>query len=714
MAMDTRVLRSLSLSAIALARQFGVRITAEQLEEKISRGEVSTIRELSSTFKDQGIKLQFLKPNFQTLASRSYYFPCVAIMRDGTSKILINCSLNSDDVFEIQSIDPLDPTNKVVVETETDFKKTWNGSVYLVSRETGVSSQDRIFDWTWFIPEIYRFKGLLGLTLIAAVLTHLLGLAPIVFIQISLDKVLNYGAVSTLTILVMGVTAALIFNGILGFVRDYVVNFISTSIEARLSGDIFDKVMAMPASTFQTGSPSEFEGILQSSGTIKNFISRQVLTTIFDATGILVFLPVLFGYSPFLALIVAGFSTVIGAISLFGRWRQKEASKITGPLEMSKRRAVQSSVAGIETIKAFSLEASQRREWRKVSSNSIRQGVHGQISNMIITNVNATLTQLMTVALVTTGVLLVLGSGLSAGAIISCNMLGGKIISPVTALFTFFADLNGFKSTIDSVGASWNGPTERVGTGNEVVIKGEVVCKDVVVKFENTHALDGLTLNVPARSKVAVVGPSGSGKTTFLRLCQGFLRPNTGSMEIDGQNIRYLSLDNYRSQNTLIDAKPVFFGATIEENLRKVQPNISEREFQQILKISGLQTVLEDLPEGISTEINQFGMPLSQGNRVTLALARGLMAKPRILLMDEALANFDKSTQIAFFENFPEISAQRTVLMATHDMRLTAEFDQIIVLDKGVVVGQGTHDALLESCPLYKELWTMDQKLSGI
>ena len=714
MAMDKRVLRSLSLSAIALARQFGVRITAEQLEEKISRGEVSTIRELSSTFKDQGIKLQFLKPNFQTLASRSYYFPCVAIMRDGTSKILINCSINSDDVFEIQSIDPLDPTNKVVSETETDFRKTWNGSVYLVSRETGVSSQDRIFDWTWFIPEIYRFKGLLGLTLIAAVLTHLLGLAPIVFIQISLDKVLNYGAVSTLTILVMGVTAALIFNGILGFVRDYVVNFISTSIEARLSGDIFDKVMAMPASTFQTGSPSEFEGILQSSGTIKNFISRQVLTTIFDATGILVFLPVLFGYSPFLALIVAGFSMVIGAISLFGRWRQKEASKITGPLEMSKRRAVQSSVAGIETIKAFSLEASQRREWRKVSSKSIRQGVHGQISNMIITNVNATLTQLMTVALVTTGVLLVLGSGLSAGAIISCNMLGGKIISPVTALFTFFADLNGFKSTIDSVGASWNGPTERVGTGNEVVIKGEVVCKDVVVKFENTHALDGLTLNVPARSKVAVVGPSGSGKTTFLRLCQGFLRPNTGSMEIDGQNIRYLSLDNYRSQNTLIDAKPVFFGATIEENLRKVQPNISEREFQQILKISGLQTVLEDLPEGISTEINQFGMPLSQGNRVTLALARGLMAKPRILLMDEALANFDKSTQIAFFENFPEISAQRTVLMATHDMRLTAEFEQIIVLDKGVVVGQGTHDVLLESCPLYKELWTMDQKLSGI
>ena len=472
--------------------------------------------------------------------------------------------------------------------------------------------------------------------------------------------------------------------------------------------------MAMPAATFQTGSSSEFEALLQASGKIKSFISTQVLKTIFDATTIIVFLPVLFGYSPVLALIVTFFSMTIGAITLFGRWRQKEAGKITGPLEASKRRVIQSSIAGVETIKAFSLEASQRREWRKVSSRSIRQSVQGQISNMIITNVNATLTQLMTVAIVTTGVLLVLNSGLSAGAIISCNMLGGKLVSPFTSFFTFFSDLNNFKSTLDSVGKSWNGPNERVGSGNEVVVKGEVVCKDVIVRFENTNALDGLNLNISAKAKVAVVGPSGSGKTTFLRLCQGFLRPNSGSMEIDGQNIRYLSLDNYRSQNTLIDGKPVFFGATIEENLRKVQPGISEREFQEILEISGLQKVLEQLPEGISTEINQFGMPLSQGDRVTLALARGLMSGPRILLLDEALANLDKSGQISFFENFGKISELKTVIMATHDLRSTAHFEQIIVLDKGAVVGQGTHDELLKTCALYQELWTMEQKLTGI
>ena len=328
--MNSKTLRSLSLSAIALSRQFGVRITVEQLEQKISQGQIKSEKELKSTLKEQGVKVQRLKPSLKTLIERSYYFPCVALLRDGSARILISCKSNAKNVVEFQSIDPLDPTNKINVETETEFKRSWAGSVYLISSETGIASQDRIFDWTWFIPELYRFKGLLALTFIAAILTAILGLAPIVFIQISLDKVLNFGAVSTLYILVMGVCAALIFNGILGYVRDYVINFISTSIEARLSGDIFDKVMAMPAATFQTGSSSEFEALLQASGKIKSFISTQVLKTIFDATTIIVFLPVLFGYSPVLALIVTFFSMTIGAITLLADGVKKKLERSQG------------------------------------------------------------------------------------------------------------------------------------------------------------------------------------------------------------------------------------------------------------------------------------------------------------------------------------------------------------------------------------------------
>ena len=287
--MNLKTLRSLSLGTIALSQQFGIRITAEQLEQKISRGQIVSERELKNSLGEQSIKLQRLKPKFKIFLSRSYYFPCLAMMRDGTVKIIISSVKNNEGLTEVQSMDPLDPANKISIEDDNTFKQNWAGSIYLISKETGISSQDRMFDWTWFIPEFYRFKGLLALTLIAAIITHILGLAPIVFIQISLDKVLNYGAVSTLYILIIGVCSALIFSGILSYVRDYVINFISTSIEARLSGDIFDKVTALPATTFQTTPNSEFENILQASTKIKSFISQQVLTTIFDATKILVF-----------------------------------------------------------------------------------------------------------------------------------------------------------------------------------------------------------------------------------------------------------------------------------------------------------------------------------------------------------------------------------------------------------------------------------------
>ncbi len=160
--MNSKTLRSLSLSVISLAGQFGVRITVEQLEKKISQGQIKSEKELKNTLKDQGVKVQRLKPSIKTLIDRSYYFPCVALMRDGTAKIVISCKSNAENVVEFQSMDPLDPSNKIDVENETEFKRKWAGSVYLISSETGIASQDRAFDWTWFIPELYRFKGLLA------------------------------------------------------------------------------------------------------------------------------------------------------------------------------------------------------------------------------------------------------------------------------------------------------------------------------------------------------------------------------------------------------------------------------------------------------------------------------------------------------------------------------------------------------------------------
>ena len=135
--MNSKTLRSLSLSVISLAGQFGVRITVEQLEKKISQGQIKSEKELKNTLKDQGVKVQRLKPSIKTLIDRSYYFPCVALMRDGTAKILISCKSNAENVVEFQSMDPLDPSIKIDVENANRGGDPSGGSEIMVLDRIG-------------------------------------------------------------------------------------------------------------------------------------------------------------------------------------------------------------------------------------------------------------------------------------------------------------------------------------------------------------------------------------------------------------------------------------------------------------------------------------------------------------------------------------------------------------------------------------------------
>ena len=164
---------------------------------------------------------------------------------------------------------------------------------------------------SWFYPEFSRFKWVLALTFFISLLLHTLSLSPIIYIQITLDKVLGYGATETLYVLTAGVVLTLIFNGILGFVKDYIIQHISVIIEARISGDLFDKMLELPLGKFQTTNSTDLEHTISAGSTIRTIIDRQILNNVFEAAGLLVFIPVLIGYSPILAGIVILFSFFI-------------------------------------------------------------------------------------------------------------------------------------------------------------------------------------------------------------------------------------------------------------------------------------------------------------------------------------------------------------------------------------------------------------------
>ena len=195
-------------------------------------------------------------------------------------------------------------------------------------------------------------------------------------------------------------------------------------------------------------------------------------------------------------------------------------------------------------------------------------------------------------------------------------------------------------------------------------------------------------------------------------MIQGLLRPNNGIFTIDGIPYSNLNLENYRSQVALISQNSTFFDGTIESNLRRARPNISEREFFDALNWSGLQQVANELPEGISTNIDQYASGLSSSHKIIISLARAIISDPKILMFDEIFANIDKRLSKHILDNLEMITQGRTFVVATHDISLIKKFDQIIVLKDGSVNSAGIHAELINNSEIYKMLYQLDIDLS--
>ena len=709
---NQKFLRSVSVGSCLLARQYGFNVTLDAVESKFESGDLNDFSDLKSFFNASGIEINLLRISKKDLEKRSYIFPSIAILNGENAVIITSLKRDADGILKVQYIDPLDPTGNIEEQEVNTFLDQWTTRLVTVSRYTGHFSKDKFFDMSWFYPEFYRFKWVLVLTFFISLLLHTLSLSPIIYIQITLDKVLGYGATETLYVLTAGVVLTLIFNGILGFVKDYIIQHISIIIEARISGDLFDKMLELPLGKFQTIGSSDLEQTISAGSSIRTIVDRQILNNIFEAAGLLVFVPVLIGYSPILAGIVLLFSLVSALIGLFLRRTESDLTAAFASESLKKNQTLRETITGIDAVKVFSLESSQRKDWRHNTASAIT----AYSSRHKISNLNSALQsvfqQLMTVAIIFAGVMLVLSGGLSAGAIISCNMLGAKVVGPIKQIVMFVAELSVFREVVNQVAELWNAPSERSGVGGQKIVRGNLEFSNVNILFDNSPALENLSCSLSEGTSVGIVGPAGCGKTTFLRLIQGLLRPNTGVFTIDGVSYANLNIENYRSQVALISQGATYFSGTIESNLRRARPNISEREFQDALNWSGLNNIMDQFSEGLSTLIDQNASGISSSHRIIISLARALVSNPRILLFDEVFSNVDKALCKHILLNLENISRGRTFIMATHDIGLLTKFDKIVVLDGGTVIQTGSHNELIEKSDIYKELYDLDVEVS--
>ena len=699
-------------------RRHGVYINREEVEKKFPLDDPpKTTRELNAFLAEKKLEANPINISIDDFKNKNFVFPCAVPFNNGESIIALSVLKKDDDYF-IKFLDPLDPQARQQEVQINEFEKLWKNTVISVNALRGTESKERPFDVKWFLPELWKCRYMLLCAFIISILLNILSFTPIIFIQIALDKVVGYKAVSTLYVLTAGVVVALIFNAIMGFIRDYIFNYIGDLLESRIATDIFDKLLGLPLIEVQGENITKFGGSMQSVTALRNTLVMRVFKVVFDLTAVLVFVPVMFAYNFLMGIIVLGFALLMGFNKIIFNNIANKSPEILNEVENSKNSLIRETLHGMTMLKEFEEEESERKNWRKSAAASIILRSKKNRANSTSTEINGFLQQAMTIVIIFTGVQLVFAEQLSAGSIIAINMVAGKLTSPIIAAITLFGERSQVLALISRISDIWNKGNEQMGAGVHSAITGKYTFENISMNFGDVKALNKISFNIPPKSKVGVVGPTGAGKSTLLNMIAGTYRPTEGKMVIDGVGFNQYDLSYYRSQVMLLDKNPIFFKGTIEDNLARVTHNIGKNELAHIFTLTGFDEHLQKLPEGIHTEIDETASQLAGGAASLLALSRALLANPKVLLLDEFADSLDIDTRIKLQDNFSSITSDRTVVDAqnviSHELDSISNYDQIIVLDGGKVVGQGKHEQLVVNCEIYRQMLEKEKKLSAI
>ena len=706
-------IRGSQKSLILVARQLGIHIGPNDIPErfKIDDRELS-LKEMCELAKSFDLKAKATKISENELLKLLTKKQQILKLKNGRYIIALRAITNENDK-SILCLDAGISNPKPQQISLEELVKGWDGSVLLLKAKLKIFEETSELKIGWLIGESFRNKSVVVQVVIVALILNIFAVIPAVFMMLVLDKVVNYEAYSTLYVITSGVVVAYIFNGILGYLKSYLLDFLSQKIEAKLSVRVFEKLVSLPMQRFHRESLS-FRRFTSQISQIKTLLTQKILSTGLDSISLLVFVPILFFYSPLLFGVVLFFSLLGALASMFYSKKQRDAMGGLAKADAQRQEFISVCVNGIENVKGLALEPGLKDQWRDIEANYIVASDEMQKRSSVLNNITSTINQLMTAMVIFVGVHLVFSGGLSAGILVGFNMLAGRVSRPIIDLVTLKTEIGKLVQSLQIVSGIVDANSETTVRGQKPQLMGQINFKKVEFGYDDeTKILKEIDLDIDPRQIVGITGKSGCGKSTMAKLIQGLYRPQSGIVGLDNIDLRLLDLSHIRSQVSLVGAESYFFPGTIRENISRPMPNSSMDRITWATKKVFAHEEIESFPDAYETFLEENASNISTGLRQKFAIARALIRNPRILILDDAMSGFDVDSEIKLYDGLPDIALGRTVVIVSNRLYHLRLCNKIFVLDNGKISQQGSFESLKNEPGFFSETYKKQSSILG-